>query len=171
MKDICEYIIRQGHKKIALLSGITSYIATQERLLGCHYAFSEHQVPEPTIIETDWETETAYDKTLELFSSGKSHPTAIIAFNDSLALGAMQAVNKLGMSVPKDVSIVGFDGLDQDRYSMPALTTVNTNIPLMAKLAARNLDFTIQHPEQPNNVRIIVPHEISYRDSVSPELS
>nr|WP_243129988.1 substrate-binding domain-containing protein [Clostridium sp. 1001271st1 H5] len=62
-----------------------------------------------------------------------------MAFNDRLALGAIQAIHQAGLKVPDDISVIGYDNSDQAKYSMPKITTVEIHASLMAQTAARML--------------------------------
>jgi LacI family transcriptional regulator len=97
----------------------------------------------------------------------KQLPTAIMAFNDGSALGAIQAISQFGLKIPEDISIMGFDNVEQAQYSVPSLTTVDTNISLMAVAAVENLLHQISDGKA-NNVKILTPVKLVIRDSVVP---
>jgi LacI family transcriptional regulator len=166
----CKYLISMGHKKIAIIRGIPDYTSSRERLRGCLYAMYEGNVPvcEKYIMNGEWDAASGYREVEQLFRklSAKQLPTAIMAFNDGSAFGAIQAITQLGLKVPGDISIIGFDNVDQAQYSVPSLTTVDTDIPLMAAVAVENLLRQIADGYAAN-VKILTPVKLIIRDSVS----
>jgi len=100
-----------GHKRIALIKGMEGYVTCDERLEGCYRAAREFGLafnPED-VYEGNWEFSSGYEGVRKIFSNPKDYPTALFAFNDMMALGAILALVEMGKSVPDDVSIVGFD--------------------------------------------------------------
>jgi LacI family transcriptional regulator len=94
-------------------------------------------------------------------------PTAVFAANDMTALGVVEAVREADLRVPEDISVVGFDNVEQGSHSAPKLTTVNMDTELMAKAACQKLVYTIQSG-QIHSVRIIVPAKLIVRESTAP---
>lgn len=92
-------------------------------------------------------------------------PTAIIAFNDRLASGALQAIQQAGLRVPEDISIIGFDNSELAMYSIPKLSSVEINIPIMAKASVANLFYQIKVGEN-IPVKILIPVSYIERNSV-----
>lgn len=94
---------------------------------------------------------------------------AIVAFNDALALGALRALGQRGIRVPEDVSVIGFDDLDESRYSLPALSTVSPGREQIATLAVQMLAERIANRGEPLPPRTIsVPFALVERESTSP---
>jgi DNA-binding LacI/PurR family transcriptional regulator len=92
-----------------------------------------------------------------LLDSGTAF-TAAFAFNDTLALGAMHRLQEVGLRVPDDVSIIGFDDIDDGEYSMPTLTTVDGGRRRLAERAVEVLQARIADPEAPARL-----HETDFR--------
>jgi len=168
MMQMCEYLISLGHKKFALISGIPTYLTSQERLIGCRYTFLQNSIPEPYYICTDWEPDTAYKKAKELLMTVDELPTAIIAFNDNIAFGCLRAASELGLRIPQDISIVGFDDIDQSRYSNPPLTTVQASIQSLAESSLYGLLIQIDDPSYTTSLKCYVPCSLSIRASSGP---
>jgi LacI family transcriptional regulator len=129
------YLLELGHRRIAAITGPGDMMATEERLRGYHAALATAGVlPDPAIvIESDWEVDggrRAGAALLEL----SDPPTAIFAFNDPLAIGAMQSVVARGLRVPEDVSIVGFDDTAESEFVTPLLTTVRQPLAEMGRM-------------------------------------
>lgn len=164
----CRYLIDRGHRQIGVINGISSYISNMERLQGCLAAMRESGLTlknEYSLGGSSWEFEDGLTAMNELILKSKMLPTAMIAFNDRLALGAVQALSQAGLQVPQDVSIVGFDNSDQAKYSFPQITTVEIHVPLIAKAAISSL-FQQIHEYAVYPVKILTPVQLIERDSV-----
>lgn len=164
----CEHLIELGHKDICVLNGIEQYHSARERLRGVRYAMKDHGLTlrEKYIISgNSWEFEGGFDAVSSMLASVDKLPTAIIAFNDRMAIGALQAIQKAGLKTPEDISVVGFDNSEQASYSMPKLSSVEINIPIIVKAAVANLFFQIQMGEN-IPAKILIPVSYVERDSV-----
>jgi LacI family transcriptional regulator len=131
-----EHLIELGHRRIGAVTGPPGWCATEERLSGYRAALaSVGIVPEPSLIApADFEVaggRTAADRLLSL----REPPTAVLAFNDNLAVGTCQAARARGLSVPGDLSVVGFDDSAQAALVTPPLTTVRQPLDEMARVA------------------------------------
>ncbi len=144
-----EYLIGQGHTKIGLVGSTPdSYPSIRERRKGYSRALKEHGINETYIEDSTLTRESVHDATLRLLTR---HPevTAVFACNDNVAVAAMNAVNELGMRVPDDVSIMGFDDIDLAQEVTPPLTTMHVDKTLMGALAVRHLRDRSENPERP----------------------
>ena len=165
---VCEHLIHLGHRDICVLNGIEQYHSAHERLQGVLYAMKNHDlsIPEEFIISEDsWEFEGGFEAVTNMLRDAKKLPTAIIAFNDRLASGALQAIQQSGLRVPEDISIVGFDNSELAMYSMPKLSSVEINISIMAKVSVANLFAQMKMGEN-IPVKILVPVSYIERNSV-----
>ncbi len=95
----------------------------------------------------------------QMLAKNTVYPTALVAFNDRLALGAIQAIHQAGLRVPDDISVIGYDNSDQAKYSMPKITTVEIHAPLMAQTASRMLFQQIDDYEV-LTVKVLTPVEL-----------
>ncbi|MDR1509416.1 MAG: GntR family transcriptional regulator [Synergistaceae bacterium] len=165
----CRHLIDMGHRKIAVLRGIRDYTSSKERMKGFLYAMYEANIPVcgKYIMDSEWDAASGYREVGKLLHSLQTCqiPTAIAAFNDGSAFGAMQAISQFGLKIPDDVSITGFDNVDQSLYSVPSLTTIDTNIPMMADAAVENLLHQMSGAKAVN-VKILTPVKLIVRDSV-----
>jgi DNA-binding LacI/PurR family transcriptional regulator len=91
----------------------------------------------------------------------------VVAFNDSLALGAMRVLLERGVTIPDDVAIVGFDDLDETRYSLPALTTIDPGRREIARTAVDLLARRIAGPDDPEPREILTDFTLVERESSS----
>jgi len=165
---VCERLIQLGHKDICVLNGIAQYDSARERLRGVRYAMKDHGLTlqeKYVISDNSWEFEGGYAATSDMLRTVEKPPTAIIAFNDRLASGAMQALQQAGLRVPDDISIIGFDNSELSAYSMPKLSSVEINIPIMAKASVANLLYQIRTKER-IPVKILIPVTYIERASV-----
>jgi LacI family transcriptional regulator len=167
MIQMCDYLIGLGHRTFALITGINTYLTSQERMIGCTYSFSKNQIAPPYIASCDWEPDTAYRITKELLSTADPMPTAIIGFNDNIAIGCLRAASELGLQVPKDISIVGFDDIEQSRYAIPAITTVHSGIKELAQATINGLLFQMANPTLNTPMRCYVPCSLVIRQSTA----
>lgn len=166
MEAITDHLIDLGHRDFLLFTGLTNYLSTKERLIGCKNSFTKHSINNYKIINIGWDPNHSYEKALEIFKS-KHIPTAIICFNDNLAFGCLRAAREVKLEVPNDISIVGYDNINQSRFFSPPLTTVNSNISFISKLAVQNLIQKIKTPNLFSHFKAIVPFSLEIRESTS----
>ena len=134
--DATEHLLRLGHRRIAAITGPTGWCATEERLIGYRGALTRAGIPlDPALeLESNFELSGGYATAARLFESA-SRPTAIFAFNDNLAVGAIQAARAHGLVVPDDVSVIGFDDSEQAPLITPPLTSVRQPLAEMGRMA------------------------------------
>lgn len=141
------YLIQLGHKKIGFLGGNPNYQNTKRRLQGYANAMVENGLD----ILPDWIQQGAYTE-VSGYSMGQAlaklpHlPTAVLCASDPIAIGCMRALEENGISVPGDISIVGFGDIEASRCITPSLTTVMQPGVEAGKLAAKVLCETISNP-------------------------
>ncbi|MDX2968388.1 LacI family DNA-binding transcriptional regulator [Kribbella solani] len=129
-----------GHTRIGMISGPVSTLCSRQRIDGYTDALRSTGVePDPALIRSaDFEVDGAYREALVLLSVA-DRPTAIFAGSDMQALGVYQAARELGLDIPRDLSVVGYDDLPLAQWVTPALTTVHQPLQQMAELATRVL--------------------------------
>jgi LacI family transcriptional regulator len=129
------YLLGLGHRRIAAITGHGYMMATQERLRGYHSALGAAGVlPDPRLeVESNFDVDGGREAAAALLEL-EDRPTAIFAFNDPLAIGAMQAVLTRGLRVPEDISIVGFDDTAEAGLVTPQLTTVRQPLAEMGRM-------------------------------------
>lgn len=131
------YLARLGHRRIAYIGGQRNMWAAERRLEGFRLAMAEGGLevdPELEIV-ADYSADIAYDNVMRLMSS-PGRPTAILAANNYMAVGALQAVTDLGFRCPDDVSIAGIDVVAWSSIVMPRITTVEQPIEDLARVAS-----------------------------------
>ena len=128
--------------------GPSGWCATEERLLGYRGALARAGIPvDDTLeVEANFEIDGGHAAAAELLDS-LSPPTAIFAFNDNLAVGALEAARERGLAVPDDLSLVGFDDSEYAPIVTPPLTTVRQPLAEMGRMAVALLVRLLTQPD------------------------
>jgi len=123
--DVIHYLYGLGHRHIGMIAGPSEHLVNENRLRGCQDAFRELGLPwiESNVLMGAFDPAHGHQAVKKMLA-GQSTITAIFAFNDIIAFGAMKGLAELKLSVSKDVSIVGFDDVKLSEFMMPPLTTV-----------------------------------------------
>lgn len=162
-----EYLVSLGHKKIGFLGP-----TRQEHNIGNEYRYSGYMeglkraglsVNESWIKDTVLTTAGAYDAAMEMIRE-KNLPTALFCGNDTVALGAMKAFADCNISVPGDISIMGFDNIDMANYVKPALTTIAIPTKELGRLAVKILLDGVETGRK-YPLRVNLPFHIVERES------
>ena len=170
-KQLGEYLIGLGHTKIAHIQGDPRHGSAAARLSGFMEAMAcaKLEVPQDWVVEGDYTFETALSSALRLLDS-EERPTAIFAANDESALATLFAAERLGIRVPHELSVVGFDDLPLSSIVKPGITTIQQPLEQMADEAAGLLialhegRLDLSKPEPPN---VLVAHHLVERESTS----
>lgn len=165
-REMTDYLISLGHRDIAFVSGRAGTATTERRLGG----FRDAMAGANLTVNEDWVRSAGYEYHLALDAgegilSGANRPTAIFAANDDMAAGVIAACYKLGLSVPGDVSVAGFDDSVIATVVWPQLTTVRQPIQEMASLAVQQLIATARGTRDVENDQKRVLSELIVRDS------
>ncbi len=121
-----DYLISLGHRRIATLSGPAANPICKERVRGYHDTLAAHGlVAEARIVEGDFGFRSGYQQGLALLEPGRTRPTAIFCHSDEMAIGVLKAARQLGLAVPGQLSVVGFDNIGFSEYCEPELTTIS----------------------------------------------
>lgn len=120
-----EQLITHGHTRIGFINGEPWMEAAQDRLKGYRRALATADLPfDPQLVrEGDWMSGSGYEHTLALMALPRP-PTAIFCANDLMALGALEALKHLGLAVPAEVSVMGYDDQEISRHTHPPLSTL-----------------------------------------------
>ncbi|MGC7560147.1 substrate-binding domain-containing protein [Pasteurella sp. PK-2025] len=150
-----EMLIRLGHKNIGYI-GSNHYISDElERQNGYLNALQKHHIPaiEHAITHSSPDFEGGEEAMINLLSYN-TNLTAVVAYNDSMAAGAISVLNENNIQVPEQFSIIGFDDMPIARYLIPKLTTVRYPIDLMANYAAKlALSLVNTEIKAPSNIQ------------------
>jgi LacI family transcriptional regulator len=165
MYDATSYLIGLGHTRIGFITGLMDIRSAVDRLDGYKTALSDHQIPldDSLIARGDFWPEEGY-KAANVLLEHPDRPTAIIASNDLMALSAMDAIREHNLTIPDDISILGFDDIPQGRIMFPRLTTVRQPLEQMGRIAVKLLLERIEAPDLPPK-HITLATELIQRDS------
>jgi LacI family transcriptional regulator len=135
-RTVSAHLVGLGHRRIGVIGGPGDWLASRSRLAGHTSALADAGVlPSPELLRSieptaDW----GYGAACELLDL-PMRPTALVAFNDKAAVGALRAAYERGLRVPEDLSITGFDDIDLSRSTVPRLTTVRQPLEEMGRMA------------------------------------
>ena len=137
-KAAVEHLLAGGHERILHVSGPAYSQHSQDRVAGVRAAFSESSLRfnDGMVVEGGARLEDGYRVVREVFGRPGERPTAVTCFNDLVAIGALRALSELGLSVPGDVSVVGYDDIEMAAYLPTPLTTVHVPTREMGRRAA-----------------------------------
>ena len=169
-KVAVEHLIRGGHERILHVSGPAYSQHSQDRVAGVKEAFSESALRfrEDMVVEGGARLEDGYRVVREVFGGGGDHPTAITCFNDLVAIGALRALSELGLSVPEDVSVVGYDDIEMAAYLPTPLTTVHVPSREMGRRAAALLLDQLGGEADETPQRVVLDAELVVRSTSRP---
>ena len=161
------HLISLGHKSIGCITGPSQVTPSWQRREGYTRALQDHGLPveEALIIQGDFRSGSGGDG-LHQFLEMKSPPTAIFACNDIMAIGAMAAARKLGISVPDQMSIIGFDDIALAALVVPQLTTISQPKKLLGKTGAELLLRRVKKEQADKEVIVLQP-ELIIRNSTA----
>lgn len=160
-----EHLIEMGHREIAFIGEIQFSPSYQERLEGYRLALQKYGIREnPDYIYTNVRDEEEFVE--GVFSSLTAQPTAWFCVNDRLGFLVVSALQKRGISVPDQVSVVSFDNGQLSRLSTPKITSVNIDLRLFGRKSVEQLIWRIQHPDEPH-MEILLPTQLIQRESVA----
>lgn len=165
--EAVSYLIRNGHRRIGVIHDDSRIITAQERLAGYRQALTDSGLPvEPQLMAVSQSTvEHAIDATIRLFSQPE-RPTALFTLDSLMTTGALLALRSMGLSVPQDVSLVGFDDFDLATFTDPQITVVSQPVGQIGPLAVRMLlDRISGHDGPPRHTRFAT--RLIVRGSVS----
>ena len=166
-----EYLVSQGHRKIAHITDGGNLYASPERLRAFKDVLTENkiEVKDEFVLKVKGsDTQEGYAACKQLLTL-KSRPTAIFAYNDRMAFGAYEAIQEAGLIVGKDISVVGFDNQPHFADSLkPGLTTVQLPHYAMGAWAAQRLLDQLQNSESTTSIRHQIDCALVVRESVGP---
>lgn len=141
-KLAAQHLAENGHQVIGLIAGPLSYSSAQERRRGWEDALHEVGLPpdDRLVIEGDWGVQSGADA-LRLLIQRNPGMTAVFANNDQMALGVLYSAAQMGLKVPDDLAVVGYDDIPEAAFFTPALSSVRQNI---VDLGARAVEQVIK---------------------------
>ena len=169
MYRLTKQVLDQGHQKIAVISGITKgNDRAADRLAGIRDALHDHGGDAATlvgVIETPYGIQDGEEAMGKLMAA-VPRPTVVMCGNDVLAIGAIRRAQQIGLHVPDDISITGFDDIELARIVTPNLTTVHVPHREMGRKAATELVNIIEKVSEGSSIELQTT--LVMRDSLSP---
>jgi LacI family xylobiose transport system transcriptional regulator len=162
-----QHLLDLGHRRIATITGPPRAMPNRARVAGFTAAIeSAGLVVDPSlVVEGNWSVESGYDVGLRLLSR-PDRPTAVFSGNDLQALGLFRAARELGLDIPRDVSVVGYDDLPEAGWMWPPLTTVRQPLEAMAGAAA-TVALRLADGQEPLSRRLELASELVLRRSTT----
>lgn len=163
---MAEYLVNLGHTRIGYISGPKGLKSTCERLEGFCDALEERSCkPDSDMLTSgDYTFESGIERTRTLLAKSKP-PTAIFASNDEMAIGVINAARDMGLDVPDDLSVAGFDDSILASRIMPSLTTIRRPVREMARLATNKLIAAIDGRDEDAREEIMLVPALVIRES------
>ena len=159
--ELVQYLTGYGHKDIVVMGGeISDKQISFSRYLGCKKGFEKSGLefdPDKNYMACRYSYEAGYETTKRLLEKN-IHVTAIVGLSDTIAVGAIRAIEDAGKKVPDDISVVGFDGTVISRFYTPRITTMGQDINSIAKrsveLLMKHIHYTLgcEHDYAPHNL-------------------
>ena len=167
--DATEHLISHGHRRIAMIYGILDSPLTIARVNGFRSAMERAglDIPDQWLAE-GFRTLCGGRDAAKALLSGDERPTAILCGNDDMALGCLHETRRMGLKVPNDLSLMGFDDIQFARVADPPLTTVRQPAEDIGERALARLCRLIAGEPPPAEAAEILPHELVVRDSIGP---
>lgn len=139
-RSAAEHLLALGHRRFGVIGGARSHLYSKARIDGFRSAVSHAggSIPTRFIAHGNWDRASGRAESFELLDSPE-RPTAMFACSDLMALGIYDAARELGLRIPRDLSVVGFDDVPEAEWASPALTTVQQPIAEMGAAALRML--------------------------------
>lgn len=161
---LLDHLFALGHRRIGFVTGDMAELNSQDRLRSYRRALRTRRVPldERLVRQGDWTLESGY-AALRALAGLRDPPTAISFSNDQMAIGAIKAAQDLGLRIPHDLSIAGYDDIQYASFTTPGLTTVRQHIGTVGDKVAELILERIEGRRQPR--RIILEPELVVRGS------
>ncbi len=162
------HLLSLGHRRIGAITGPQAWMASTERLNGMRGALAAAGVlPDPDlVVESSFSIESGEEVARTLLDR-PDRPTAIFAFNDNTAIGALRVARELGLRVPEDLSVIGFDDSEQAAIVTPGLTTVRQPLAEMGRMAVSLLLRLIEN-QRVESLSIELATRLIVRESTAP---
>ncbi|MDQ0861896.1 LacI family DNA-binding transcriptional regulator [Bacillus sp. V2I10] len=163
--QMTEHLIKLGHRKIAHVSGSSDVSVSRERVKGYRNALRHYNIPfdKTLMIEGDYSIEWGYSSLKKLMKQ-EVKPTAIFFGNDEMAMGGIKAAQDIGIRVPEDLAVTGFDDIKFSAVFNPALTTIAQPFHEMGRKSMELL-LKIINEEPLKNEKFTIESQLMIRDS------
>jgi len=169
--DVMRYLIGLGHRRIGFITGRYDMQSAIRRFQGYQDSLAEMDIAyDPELVQHGDYTRERGQAAARLLLERPDRPTAIFAANDRSAIGVIDVAKELGLRIPQDLSVVGFDNIPESMHGTPMLTTVDQSIQEMGALATKLL-ISILQGETPENTLCKIPTRLIIRESCQAPVS
>ncbi|WP_028558806.1 LacI family DNA-binding transcriptional regulator [Paenibacillus pinihumi] len=168
--DATQYLIQLGHERIGFIGGdMRDMTSGQNRYVGYTQAFQDSglEIEEEYIFFGDYKPQSGYNVMKEMLKC-EPRPSAVFAVSDDMAVGAMNCIHDHGLSVPEDISVIGFDGSQLTDLVRPRLTSMEQPIDEMGKVTVDTLLDLISDEPKGAQEDVILKHKLVERNSCQP---
>ena len=162
-----DHLLAMGHRTVWHVAGPATSSAAHERTAAWQAALHRAGATIPPVRRGDWSPASGYQAGMVLASEPREKLTAVFCANDQMAIGLMRAFHERGIRIPQDVSVVGFDDIDEAEYVWPPLTTVRQRFDIIGSLCVQTLLEQIERGREAQPMQV-VPVELVVRDSSGP---
>ncbi|MBT2231947.1 LacI family DNA-binding transcriptional regulator [Nonomuraea sp. NEAU-A123] len=166
---VTRHLLDLGHETVWHVAGPEDSYAARRRAEAWHATLKEAKAVVPQVLFGDWSAASGYEAGRVL--AERPGVTAVFAANDQMALGVMRAMIKAGWRIPEDVSIAGFDDIDESAYLSPPLTTVRQDFDVVAERIVSLMIGQIETGTAPSATAFITPELIVRESTGAPPLS
>lgn len=164
--DAMDHLYDLGHRRIGVVTGPLSSPLSRDRVDGTRRAAEQRGLADQLVVRPgNFTIEAGEAETSDMLAL-KDAPTAIFCFSDEMALGAMAAVRKAGLSCPNDVSVIGFDDIHFARFMVPPLTTIRQPMAQIGRETVQML-HGIFTDDNAMPVSLTLPHDLVIRESTA----
>jgi DNA-binding LacI/PurR family transcriptional regulator len=167
-----KYLLGLGHQTVYHVAGPGTWLDAQERVDGWRSALHDAGAPEPVVLTGDWSANSGYELGQRLAAmkgvGEAGGATAVFCGNDTMALGVIRALSEAGLSVPADVSVVGFDDVPESGFYLPPLTTVRQDFGEVGKQALGALIDRMTNPSEPVPRIRVAPELVTRGSAIRP---
>ncbi|MCB0200155.1 MAG: LacI family DNA-binding transcriptional regulator [Anaerolineae bacterium] len=166
--EVMTHLLSLHHRRIGFIYGIAVPDLGEDRLVAYRESLQSAGLPVDSslIVNCGPTVEDSYRATRQLLEL-PSPPTALLAINDYLAVGALRAIRDMDLNVPQDMSLFGYDDIPLARYLVPRLSTASKNGEQMGREAIRLVLARLQEPDRPHQ-EIRLPARLVLRESIGP---
>ena len=165
-----QYLLSLGHRRIGMIKRRPTSALSNLRFDGYQEALREANVPfDPSLVIESQAGQVGGYAAMQQLLALSPPPTAVFVHNDILAMGAMRAIVDDGLTIPDDISVIGYDNIINSAYLNPRLTTVKYPIAEMGRQAGQIILDLVQKEDAPPPQTIILPVELVIRASTAPQ--
>lgn len=173
-RAVVEHLVELGHRRIVYISGAEGSSSSLSRGIGFRSALAEHGLPagDDMTVLGDWDPVTIKKAVIDLYRNRETAPTALFCADDRTGLVALRTLRSIGLSIPRDVSVVGFADLSMAALADPPLTTVAQPFREIGRTAVRMLVSNMSPGRSPEEAlpsrKVVLPTRLIIRESTAP---